>query len=287
VVGPLSVKIKKNLVQSVCLYYAIAIGWSWLLWTPVVLGEDGLKLLRIHPSLPVFTCIATLGPTLGCLIVHRRETGNWRAVHLLPSAARRWLWILLGPLMILFCGFVLFPALISSGSPAQWRWQPSALLDFWFPMFNLNLFGGPLFEEPGWRGFLQPRLEQFVRPWVAALCVGVMWSVWHVPLFFVGWTSASPLSFLLVETGLAVLIAFAFNASGKAVLVAILMHAAFNASSQFFGPYFGDTLTRSTPPPETFIAFAYLSAAAIVILSTKGRLQSKECPAHEPQSVRQ
>jgi membrane protease YdiL (CAAX protease family) len=274
VVGPLQVSGKKKLVQSVFLYYAIAIGWSWLLWTPVVLGADGLKLLSVHPSLPVFTCIATLGPTLGGLIVHRRETGNWRAFHLLPSTGRRWIWMLLGPLIIFFCGFVLFPALISSGSPAQWHWQPSALSDIWFPMFNLNLFGGPLFEEPGWRGFLQPRLEKLLQPWLAAICVGVMWSAWHLPLFFVEWTSSPPFTFLLIEIGLATLIAFAFNASGKAVTVAILMHAAFNASSQFFGPYFGDTPIRTSPSPEMYIAFAYLAAATVAVLCTKGRLCS-------------
>lgn len=32
-------------------------------------------------------------------------------------------------------------------------------------MFNYNLLGGPLFEEPGWRGFLQPRLEEIMHPW--------------------------------------------------------------------------------------------------------------------------
>jgi membrane protease YdiL (CAAX protease family) len=265
---------RQKLLQSVALYYAIAIGWAWLLWTPVVIGDDGLKLLSIHPSLPVFTCIATLGPTLGCLIVHHRETGNWRAFHLLPSTGKRWIWVVFGPLLILLCGFVIFPALISTGSPANWHWNPSVLTSLWFPMFNYNLFGGPLFEEPGWRGFLQPRLETLMPPWLAALCVGVMWSAWHIPLFFLDWTSASPLTFLLIETGVAVLIAFAFHASGNAVLIAILMHAAFNASSQFFGPYFGNTQTRTHPSPEMYVAFAYLGVALIIVLATRGRLAS-------------
>jgi membrane protease YdiL (CAAX protease family) len=262
-----------KLFRSIALYYAIAIGWAWLLWTPIVLGADGLKVLPISPSLPILTCIATLGPTLGCLIAHRVETGNWKAIRLLPVSKVRWAWVLLGPALVLMCTFVVFPAFISSGSPTQWRWHPSVLTGLWLPMFNYNLSGGPLFEEPGWRGFLQPHLEQVMRPWVAAICVGVMWAVWHTPLFFVTWTSASPLSFLLIEVGLAILFAFAFKSSGKAVVVVILMHAAFNASSQFIGPFLGKTPTRSHPSAEMLLAFAYLAAAAVVVLFTGGRLR--------------
>lgn len=265
---------RPKLVRSVALYYVIAIGWAWLVWAPLVMGADGLKILSINPSLPILTCIATLGPSLGCFITHRVETGNWNAIRLLPVSRERWGWVLLGPLLVLLCTFVVFPAFISSGSPALWRWHPSVLAGLWFPMFNYNLLGGPLFEEPGWRGFLQPRLEEVMRPWNAAICVGLMWAAWHTPLFFVTWTSASPFSFVLIEVGLSILFAFAFNSSGKAVAVAILMHAAFNASSQFISPFLGNTPTRSRPSAEMVLAFAYLIAAAVVVLSTRGRLRS-------------
>jgi hypothetical protein len=138
------IDIKRRLIRSVALYYAIAIGWAWLVWAPLILGADGLKILSISPSLPVLTCIATLGPSLGCFITRRIETGDWRAIQLLPRSKRRWGWVLLGPLLVLLCTFVVLPAFISSGSPAQWRWHPSVLFGMWFPMFNYNLLGGAL-----------------------------------------------------------------------------------------------------------------------------------------------
>lgn len=273
--GPSQQIISRNrLIRSIFVYYAIAIGWAWLAWAPLVLGADGLKILSISPSLPILTCIATLGPSLGCFITHRVETGNWRAIQLMPATKGRWVWVLLGPLLILLCNFVVFAVFISSGNPALWRWNPSVLTGLWLPMFNYNLLGGPLFEEPGWRGFLQPRLEEILPPWVAAISVGAMWAAWHTPLFFVTWTSASPVSFLLIEIGASILIAFALNSAGKAILVAILMHAAFNASSRFIGPFLGQTPTRSRPSAEMLLAFAYLSVAAVIILCTHGRLRS-------------
>jgi membrane protease YdiL (CAAX protease family) len=182
--------------------------------------------------------------------------------------------VLLGPLLVLISFFVIFPALISEGSPGHWHWHPAVLLGLWIPMFNYNLLGGPLFEEFGWRGFLQARLQQVVPPWIAAVCVGVMWALWHAPLFLVHWSSASPLTFLFITIGSSTLIAFAFNASGGAVLVAILMHAAFNASSQFLEPFLGNTPTRVQPSAEVFIALAFLTTAALIVLLTRGRLHA-------------
>jgi membrane protease YdiL (CAAX protease family) len=200
------------------------------------------------------------------------QTGNWRAVRLLPQNRPQMIWLLLGPLLVLFCFFVLFPAFLSKGDPRAWHWHLAALAGIWVPMFNYNLFGGPLFEEFGWRGFLQARLQQALPPWIAAICAGMMWAAWHFPLFLVGWSSASPLVFTFIEVGLSVIMAFAFNASGRAVVVAILMHAAFNASPRFLPAFLGSTPTREHPSPEVLIGFSFLLLAVAAVVFTGGRL---------------
>jgi membrane protease YdiL (CAAX protease family) len=133
---------------------------------PLILGPLGLKVLRASVSLPVSICIGTLGPAIACFVSHRMEAGNWRAVRVFPPLDRRSLWLLGGPLAILFCRFFLFAALITKGGPAAWHWHPSALAGILIPMFNYNLFGGPLFEEFGWRGYLQSHLQQMFPPWM-------------------------------------------------------------------------------------------------------------------------
>jgi uncharacterized protein len=266
----------KRTLISIALYYAIACGWAWLAWCPVVLGPSGMKLIHIHASLPVFSCIATLGPFFGCFIAHRWESGNWRAVRLWPRTPLRWVWLVVGPFLVLFSFFVIFPALISKGSPESWQWHPRVLAGLWIPMFNCNLLGGPLFEEFGWRGFLQTRLQQVMPPWVTAIGVGVMWAAWHFPLFLVGWGSASPLTYGLIVIGLATLIAYTFDASGSAVTVAIVMHSAFNASSRFLDPFLGATPTREHPSAELLIGLSFLIPAACIVLLTRGQLQASE-----------
>lgn len=263
---------RKQLLRSVAIYYLIACGWAWLAWSPVVLGAVGLKLVPITASLPVFSCIATLGPFLGGFIAYRIEYGNWRAVRLLPVSRLRSVWLLLGPLLILLSMFVIFPALNSRGGPRSWHWNASALSGIWVPMFNYNLLGGPLFEEFGWRGFLQARLQLEIAPWLAAICVGFMWAAWHLPLFLVSWSSAAPFNYAFIVVCLSIVFAYPFNSSGGSVLVAILMHFAFNASSQFIGSFLGSTPTREHPSGEVLVGLSFLLIAVIALAMTRGGL---------------
>ena len=252
-------------------YYFIACTFAWIVWLPVVLGPDGLKVVGTAFSLPVFISMGTFGPFAAAYIAHRVETGRWRAVRLLPRGRRR-VWVFLGPLLVFFCVFFLFPALITKGGPGEWHWHPAALAGIWAPMFNYNLLGGPLFEEFGWRGYLQPRLQELLPPWIAAICVGVLWAFWHFPLFLVRWISAPPLVFTFILVGLSVVMATAFNASGRAVLVAIMMHSAFNSSSSFLPAFLGNVPVRDHPAGELLIGVSFLVLAAFLLVGTHGRI---------------
>lgn len=259
--------------KYVAIYYAVACGVSWALWAPLVLGQQGLKLLRIAPATSVVICLGTLGPLSACYITHRLQTGNWRAVRFFPQYKWRLLWLAVGPMLVLFCFFIVFPAAISSGMPGKWHWHIIVLTSIFIPMFNYNLLGGPLFEEFGWRGFLQSRLQQILPPWIAAVFVGVMWAAWHLPLFLVhGWSSASPAVFCLILIGVSLVIALGFNASGEAVVVVILMHSAFNASPRFLEGYLKGIPTREHPSAELLIAISFLLVGAVLSVATRGHL---------------
>jgi len=48
---------------------------------------------------------------------------------------------------------------------------------------------GPISEEFGWRGFLQKRVNAEFSSAIGTLVVGVAWSLWHLPLFYMSGTS--------------------------------------------------------------------------------------------------
>ena len=59
----------------------------------------------------------------------------------------------------------------------------------------------------GWRGVMQPIMESKMPFPFATLITGVVWSVWHIPLWYVDGTSQQNMSFLLF-TLLGVLLSF-------------------------------------------------------------------------------
>ena len=48
------------------------------------------------------------------------------------------------------------------------------------------IYGGP--EEFGWRGFLQKELQKKYNPLISALIISFFWSLWHLPLYYNGYT---------------------------------------------------------------------------------------------------
>lgn len=83
---------------------------------------------------------------------------------------------------------------------------------------------GPL-EEIGWRGFALPRLQRRFSGLSAALLLGCIWALWHLPLFVVGgFQPVEFLTFALQILSLSVILSVFFNASGGCVVLAMLIH---------------------------------------------------------------
>ncbi len=96
------------------------------------------------------------------------------------------------------------------------------------------LLGGPLGEEFGWRGYALPVLQERYSWRVASLILGVIWGMWHLPLFYIADAVQShiPFALFMVNTvALSVLFAWLFNRTGGSVLPALVLHTAVNAWS--------------------------------------------------------
>jgi membrane protease YdiL (CAAX protease family) len=86
-------------------------------------------------------------------------------------------------------------------------------------------------EEIGWRGFAQPQLENRFSPFVAAVFLGVVWGIWHLPNFFVPELPHSEIplaAFVLYTVGFSVIAAWLVKSSRGSVLIATLFHGASN-----------------------------------------------------------
>ena len=136
-----------------------------------------------------------------------------------------------------------------------------------------TLLGGPLGEEPGWRGYAIPRVEAHVGPLWASVLLALLWAGWHLPLFLIpGWTSSPKWIYVLILIGLCVIMAFGANMARFNVIPAIVMHAAFNTVSKFLAGLFTAVQPSTSIPFELVLALCGLGVAFMLVLVTKGRL---------------
>ncbi|MFT3984726.1 MAG: CPBP family intramembrane metalloprotease [Lachnospiraceae bacterium] len=103
------------------------------------------------------------------------------------------------------------------------------------PLIPLMLFGGGL-EEAGWRYILQPSLDKKYGYFLSCVIVAVIWSIWHLPLFFIKGTSQYSSDFWLFAISVLGL-TFALGAIRKIsgnVFLCVLFHCIHNAGSITF-----------------------------------------------------
>ena len=91
------------------------------------------------------------------------------------------------------------------------------------------------FEEIGWRGYALPRLQAIYGALWASVILGILWSLWHLPLVWVKGAyqeSQSPWTYILVFTvtilPISILFTWLYNHTTGSLLLASLFHASIN-----------------------------------------------------------
>lgn len=99
----------------------------------------------------------------------------------------------------------------------------------------------PLLEELGWRGYALDRLQLGRSALVSSVILGVVWALWHLPLFFiegsyqhdaVGFNTLEFWLFMLGLVPVSVFITWVYNNTGRSILGAIVVHGWMNLTLQ-------------------------------------------------------
>ncbi len=112
---------------------------------------------------------------------------------------------------------------------------------------------GPI-EEIGWRGLALPLLQRKMAPIWAALLLGVVWAVWHLPAFMLSSTPQSAWAltpFLVGTLALSVIVTPLFNHSHGSILLPAFFHL------QLINPLWPDA-----QPYDTWL---FVVVAAVVV----------------------
>lgn len=141
--------------------------------------------------------------------------------------------------------------------------SPLIFLSFITPVMIL---GGGL-EEIGWRGFLLPKLLKRYSEFNSTLIISVIWSVWHLPLWFVVGShqqGTSFIAFALSCVASSFILTFIYTQT-HSVWLCILFHALDNACFYIFS--FDVTL-------HILISFSTALAGIIIFLLSNKYLKN-------------
>lgn len=253
-----------DLIAFVTLTFAL----SWAAWAPLVWWT---------PSGPIRQALlvaGTFGPGAAAVAVMLVRHGRSRLGAVLAATWRwdipvgAWAVALLGPVVVVLAAIGTAQAL---GAPIG-QWNDPGRLFLVVPVFlYVTAFGGPLGEELGWRGFALSRLQRRLQPTVAVLLLGLVWGLWHLPLFAVDGTVQQqiPLAAFLCQTvATSVIYGWLWNRTSSLPAV-IVLHAAVNTTVGVL-PVLPEA-AGSQLPLWTAVALAGV-VAAVVIVRTGGRL---------------
>jgi len=246
-------------------YTALTYTISWSLWSVWAISET-----EATPTGTLLFVLGVLGPFVASAVLVRassRSVRLWlREIFEARIALRYYALALLLP-VALFLGAAVMHVVVFDGVVT-----PDVLPGvIEYPLFLgfIILFGGGL-EEPGWRGYLLPALQETYSPFTAGLIVGVVWAGWHLPLVFIPSTIQHTLPlglYLLQLVELSILLTWLTNRSDGSVLPAMLLHASGNALLNYY-PVGG--VAGATTILGLGLLVTTLTVAVVILVTTAG-----------------
>jgi membrane protease YdiL (CAAX protease family) len=248
-------------------YSIVAFAWTWMIWCGGFIATT--YSIGIPPGLVVF--LGGAGPLLGTVFVLRGFDRTYQKDFL------RRLWDprrVTGVWWLAMVVVATFPALVAYLVTAAAGRPPAAevALSFGTVTFAVGFaVAAGVVEEPGWRGIGRDLLQSRVKPGLGALILGVLWALWHLPLFFLEGTYQHALGFLTTRFWffnlslvlLSLLLVWLCNGARGSILIAAFTHAGTNITGSLIPQDARTDMIRS---------LVLLLAVVAVLWLTRGNL---------------
>lgn len=260
--------------KRVFLFFGMTYLFTWFFWGFSVL--DGQDLVQLPIEASWFGVVGTFGPSIvgTIFLVHlnkRHVASILKETFLLRGGfGTVYLTLLLMP-SILGGAYLITHFVFGISYDLEWFKQPQMIpIVFLYILF----LGGPLGEEIGWRGFALPELLKRYSPFVASLVLGMVWTFWHLPAFFIPGSAQQGVPFLLyiINTLVLTMILTVLHLRTRTISNALYFHASANAALGVF--YIIDE-----PLALMFIAVGMFTTLGVLLYLEKDRMFSP--PTHQ------
>ena len=251
--------------HAILTYFVLVYVLSWACWIPLVIAQD-ITSVR-------FAVLFALGDSMASLVgilltaLFSGKSGLGALFRRLGQVRNPLIWyaVVLVLLPVLWLVAVGVPTLLGLASIA-----------FAFPVVGVfGSFVAGLSEELGWRGFALPRMQASLPALAASLLLGVLWSLWHLPLLIAlgSVTLTSPglvwfIGFVLGTTAYSVLFAWVYNNTRGSLFLMVLFHAVGDIAPSTILYYPGTTWIV----PILYVILNWVVVTLVVVVAGAARL---------------
>lgn len=266
-------------------YFALTFAVSWACWLAgAAMPRTGDGAGDMAAGAVVLLYLGTFAPALVALAAAALAGGSGALGRLLQGLVRAEV-----PARWYLFALAYFPSLKLAAfvvhRVTHGEWPPFGSLP-WYLVFGAIAMSTPVQagEEIGWRSYALPRLAARLGFGWAGIVVGVVWAVWHLPLFFVPGVDnhgESFTGFVVAVTAISVAMAWLYVQTGGSVLLVMLMHSTINQT--------GFVLPSSSPKVADplamhlslvgWLTLVFLWAGAAYFLVRLRRVEPSEQPA--------
>jgi len=263
-----STDVSRSSLRSPWLYFAVTFAWTWFFW-----GLGILLQVSMESAGGLLFLLGVLGPMLTgigftYLTRDRAERRDyWARVIDVKRIGLKWFLVILLFTPVLNVLAALLDVLFG-GQGATWG--PSLVNAVSDPISLLfsALFATliPFIEELGWRGYVLDRLQENKNALASSLILNVVWSLWHLPMFFIPDSYQAGLGvgtlefwlFLLGVVPLGFAFTWIYNNTRRSILAVILFHGMVN--------FTGELIAISKQADTFATLFWFVAAIGITVI---------------------
>jgi len=229
--------------KNLLIFFVLTFAWTWAFYIPIAAGGHS----PYQMPWTILLIFGGMGPSvIGVLMVlftldkeSRRDF--WRRSFSFKRIGGLW-WVIIFLLFpILYGVSILIDMAMGGSSPEMTQLRSLIANPVMIPLAAfISFMSGPWSEEFGWRGYALDRILTPFSLFAGTISLGLLWGVWHLPLFFmpatwhgqIGFGLTGFWAFMLRSVGLALLMTWVYLNTNRSILSGMFLHFTSNFTGQ-------------------------------------------------------
>jgi membrane protease YdiL (CAAX protease family) len=233
--------------KKLLIFFLATFVWTWAFYAPIAIGGHN----PYQMPWMILLILGGMGPSLvGVVMVmlsRDREARRdfWRRSFSFKRVHAAW-WAVIFLLFPILYGISILVDLALGGSlPGMALLKDLIANPLMIPLAAfISFMSGPFSEEFGWRGYAEDRIISPLGIVTGTIVLGLIWGIWHLPLFFmsdtwhgqIGFGLSGLWMFMLHSVGLSLLMTWVYLNTNRSILSGMFMHFTSNFTGQLLAP---------------------------------------------------